>query len=153
MINYTHKVGLMSGEVILITENQAEAIKSAIVNGQEWIPIGKELVNSKAIAKIGHHHATSQEKKMTENMIEHNLQMDGRFDLVDAKRKLVESKTIAHSLDRDKNFMDKVKAGDPAALKIYMNMPDEPQNSQSEEEVERGDAAYYIDENGQKMYA
>lgn len=126
MITYTHKIHLMSGEVILITENQAEAIKKAIMNGAEWIPVGQELVNSKAIAKVGMHHATSEQKKMTENMIEMELIKDGRNDLVEAKRKLVETKTIKHAINKRRDFMSRVESGDPKALATYYHMPDPP---------------------------
>lgn len=137
MITYTHKVHLMSGEVILITENQANAIKQAVVSGQEWIPIGEELVNPKSIAKIGVHHATSQERKQTENMIEMELVRNGKQDLVEMKRKLVREKTINHSVEHRRDFMEKVSQGDPSALKAYYNMTDPPKILQNLEDNTR----------------
>jgi hypothetical protein len=154
MISYTHKIQLMNGETILITQKQANEVKEAIIKGSEWIPIGEELINAKSIGKIGFHHATGYEKKIDENMIEIQLQKEGRFDLVDAKRKLVQDKTIGHAIERDRKFMDKVKEGDPIALKAYYNIPDQiTEKPQTEEETMRGEPAYYINENGEKIYS
>jgi len=153
MLNYTHKIQLMNGEAILITENQAEAIKQAVINGDQWIVIGKELVNPKAISKIGYHHATNEEKKQNENMIEMALIKEGRNDLVDMKRKLVKEKSIQHAIEKDKNFMEKLKAGNPEALKVYLNMPDNPAKPISEIESARGDAEYWVDEFGVKHFS
>lgn len=150
MTTNTHKIQLMSGETILITENQADAIKEAVRNGAEWIPVGEELINPKSIAKIGFHHATPVERKMTENNIEMKLAEAGRFDLIEMKRKLVKDKTIQHSIDKDRNFIDKVKAGDPKALKAWYNLPDK-EKTQISGTDQSGD--YYLSEAGEKMYS
>lgn len=140
----------MSGESILVTEKQANEIKEAVKNGADWIPIGEELINPKTIAKIGFHQATPVERKMTENNIEMRLAQEGRDDLIEMKRKLVREKTIQHSIDKDKDFMDKIKAGDPAALRAWYYLPDK-----EIKQISGTDDAgnFYTNECGEKMYS
>jgi len=58
-MNYSKAIYLMSGEVITITADEERSIKSHITQGSEWINIQGEMINIKAIAKIGNHHATA----------------------------------------------------------------------------------------------
>lgn len=148
---YTHKIQFFSGDSILISEKQAESIKEAITRGVEMIPIGNDLVNVKSISRIGTHHATNQIRKVEENMLDIKLAEAGRFDLIDQKRKLIKEKTVNTIKRFNGNVVEKLKAGDPEAIRRYMNMPDmEPAK------IETGKDSignFYIGESGDKIYS
>ena len=146
----THKIQFFSGDSILLTEGQAEAIKKLIIKGSDFIPIGNDLVNVKSIAKIGTHHATNQIRRVQENMTDIKLVEAGRRDLVDKRRELIKAKTIKHSIDKDRNFSDKVRIGDPEALRVYMGLPEDIKDSGV---VSSDGGDYYLNEAGEKMYS
>jgi hypothetical protein len=66
-MDYTKAIFLMSGEVITITDKQEIDVRAQLSQGAEWISIEGQLINTKAIAKIGSHHATSYLKKLEIN--------------------------------------------------------------------------------------
>lgn len=136
-MNYTHALHLMSGETITITEIQAKAIQQALISGAEWLPIGKELVNSKSVAKIGYHHATSDMKKREDANIDRMLELNGKGSLVDERRALAEKIAVKNTIQDDRNL---IKVLEQKSLPM------------SETESERGDADYYLNEFGEKMY-
>lgn len=141
---------MFSGTQTLITQKQMEFIKKMIENGAEFIPIGNDLINVKSISRIGTHHATYQLKKIEENMTDVKLVEAGRFDLVDRRRKLIKEKTIKKALHKQDNFIDKVKNGDDEALRIYMDLPEEPKVSGI---IPSDGGDYYLNEAGEKMYS
>lgn len=140
---------MFSGTQTLITEDQMNNIKTLIAKGAEFIPIGNDLVNVKSIARIGTHHATSQIKKIENNMLDIRLIESGRGDLVDRKRKLIKEKTVKQAIEREKYFMEKVRLGDPEALQAYMELPEPPKPPECGED---GIGCYYLHE-GEKIYS
>lgn len=142
---------MFSGTQTLITQKQMEFIKKMIENGAEFIPIGNDLINVKSISRIGTHHATNQIRKVEENMLDIKLAEAGRFDLIDQKRKLIKEKTVNTIKRFNGNVVEKLKAGDPEAIRRYMNMPDrEPAK------IETGEDSignFYIGESGDKIYS
>lgn len=133
---------MFSGTQTLITQKQMEFIKKMIENGAEFIPIGNDLINVKSISRIGTHHATNQIRKVEENMLDIKLAEAGRFDLIDQKRKLIKEKTVNTIKRFNGDVVEKLKAGDPEAIRRYMNMPDrEPAGN------------FYIGESGDKIYS
>jgi hypothetical protein len=146
----THKVEFFSGGSTLLTEGQAEAIKEQLKKGAEFINIGNDLVNVKSISRIGTHHATNQIRKVEENMMDIKLVEAGRYDLVDKKRELIKAKTIKHSIDKDRDFVDKVRLGNPEALRVYMELPEAPKVSGV---IQSDGGDYYLNEAGEKMYS
>lgn len=148
---YTHKIQFFSGDSILISEKQAESIKEAITRGVEMIPIGNDLVNVKSISRIGTHHATNQIRKVEENILDIKLAEAGRFDLIDQKRKLIKEKTVNTIKRFNGNVVEKLKDGDPEAIRRYMNMPD-----RELAKIETGEDSignFYIGESGDKIYS
>lgn len=142
---------MFSGTQTLITQKQMEFIKKMIENGAEFIPIGNDLINVKSISRIGTHHATNQIRKVEENMLDIKLAEAGRFDLIDQKRKLIKEKTVNTIKRFNGDVVEKLKAGDPEAIRRYMNMPDrEPAK------IETGEDSignFYIGESGDKIYS
>jgi len=142
----------MSGESMLITENQNDAIQRAILNGDELIPVNGTLINVKAIAKVGTHQSTSEIKKINQADIDLKLNIAGKYKLVDERRKNTMKKSIESAKNGNSEF-DKLIDGEPEALKKYLNEPDKPAEVMSSEEDANGDKMYYLNESGEKCYS
>jgi len=64
---------LFSGETIIVKEEQATAIVELIKQGADWIDIKGELINPKAISKIGNHHASSTMNKIEQQQKKNDI--------------------------------------------------------------------------------
>lgn len=72
---YTKAIFLMSGEVITITPDEENLIKSTLKAGAEWIEVQGNLINAKSVSKVGDHHATAYMKKIEDHQEETNLKI------------------------------------------------------------------------------
>jgi hypothetical protein len=151
-MEFTRAINLMSGEVITITEKEFQAVSEAIQAKEEWIRVQGQLINTKAIAKIGNHHATAEMKKMSGANLDRALMSAGRLDILEAKRKMVKDKAMKEN-EKDKDFERRLIGGDPEAIRVYNAMPDERRGLMTAEESARGDAEYWVDDLGEKHFS
>lgn len=136
-MQYTHAVNLMSGEVITVSEKQAVAIKEALLNGAEWIPIGNELINAKSVAKVGYHHDTANAQKRLDSTNEMVMIAEGKGQLVDERRKLAQKLAIENAIKANKQEYARLEG---------KSLP------MSCEQEEKGSPQFYLNEFGEKMY-
>ena len=134
-MQFTHALNLMSGESITITENQAVAIRQALINGSEWVPVGNELINAKSISKVGYHHATADMKKRIENTNEIKMIADGKGALVNERRKLAQKLAIDSAIKENRMELARMEG------------------KMTEENEEKGEPMYYLNEHGEKIYS
>lgn len=129
-MNYTRSIFFKDGKSLTITDQEYQGIFKALTDGMEWIEVQGNLINKDTIARLGNHEATAQMKKTQEANLERKLMLEGRADLVDARRKLIKQKSIEHC--QKEEF--------PALLE--------------NQEEDAGSSMFYIDEKtGEKMYS
>lgn len=151
MSEYTRAIYFKNGEAKTITEQEYNAVIKMLEGGLKWIKIQGALISADTVARVDVHSATPYMKKTDEADLERKLLIDGKFDLVEERRKLIKNKTMEHAIERDRNFVKKVEAGDQEALRAYYNLPDKEVKQISGTD-NLGD--YYIDQNiGEKMYS
>jgi hypothetical protein len=149
-MRYTRAVYLMNGEKILVTEEESHKIGEALIkNPQGFIQIEGQLINKSSITMIGDHSSTAHLKTLDRGQADVEMETLGMGDLVEKKRKDLMEKSIKNALEEQhtmigKEYEDYLKGIDTK------NLENKPQTS---EETMRGEPAYYINENGEKMYS
>lgn len=59
-MNYKKAVYFKNGDILTITEKEAETIKAGLNAGAKWIEVQTEFIAADHIGRIGNHHATAQ---------------------------------------------------------------------------------------------
>jgi hypothetical protein len=149
-MRYSKAVYLMNGEKILVTEDDATKIGEALVkNHQGFVRIEGQVINKSSITMIGDHSSTAHLKTLDRGQADVKMETLGMGKLVEKKRKDLMEKSINNALEEQhvmigKEYEDYLKGIDTKQLE---NKP------QTDEETMRGEPAYYINENGEKMYS
>jgi hypothetical protein len=149
-MRYPKAVYLMNGQKILVTEDDARSIGEAIIrNPQGFVQIEGQVINKSSITMIGDHSSTAHLKNLDRGQADVKMETLGMGKLVEKKRKDLMEKSINNALEEQhvmigKEYEDYLKGIDTKQLE---NKP------QTEEETMRGEPAYYLDENGQKIFS
>jgi hypothetical protein len=140
----THAIYTWRGEPILITEKQASACARQYLSGADALAVAGQVIPRGNIARIGTHENTADMMRVAEQDWIRSLpaahqtsyrrrQMETA--MISARAATVKRLTVS----RDNALPD----GDTMMISSGMTPTEE----------ERGDAAFYIDATGQKMYS
>lgn len=149
-MNFTKIVHLIGGEKILITDRECEALVKLInEKPQGFIKLQNSLVNKQSIAYIGDHQSTSQIKSMDKAQAETEMKVLGKGNIVEAKKEEEKRIAIENAL-KEKNTMIGKEYKDWLKNTDIKQLDNKPQ---AEEEVMRGEPAYYLNKLGEKIYS
>lgn len=129
---FTKAIYTKNGDVVTITEQEAAGLMNALQAGEKWIVVQGEMYSADTIARVGNHTMTTEIKRTAEADSDRKLELSGGRDIIDAKRALQKKMTIKRIASQETKQI-------AAAM--------------SNEESENGNAEYYLDEYGQKMYS
>ena len=129
---FTKAIYTKNGDVVTITEQEAAGLMNALQAGEKWIVVQGEMYSADTIARVGNHTMTTEIKRMAEADSERKLELSGGRSIIDAKREL-----------KKKMAIERIASQETKQIAAAM----------SNEESENGNAEYYLDEYGQKMYS
>lgn len=118
------------GKSLVVTDQEAEAIKARLVAGDRFIEVAGELISTDNIGRVGHHEMTAENNKMQVANVERALISAGKIEMVEKLRALKRVKAI-----------EGVKREESLALPM------------SSEEEENGSPMFYLNECGEKIYS
>lgn len=142
----TKAIYFKDGSSLAISKKEAEDIIFCMKNGDKFVEFQSEFVSIDSISRIGRHKTSADVKKYNESTVEMNLLQSGRKDLVEEKKRITKERAI------EKKSKDNVLIGND-----YINWVEQSKDikelPQSNDEAMRGEPAYYLDKNGEKMYS
>jgi len=146
---FTRAIFFKNGECLTITEQECEAVKFRLLAGDKFVEVQGNLISADTVARVGEHSATARMKKTEQATIENELLLSGREDIVLA-RKEKEKEIAIENIAKEKTLVGKEYEDwlNKQAVTPKLN------STQSDEEIMRGDAAYYLDAvTGEKLYS
>ncbi len=132
---YTRAMFFKDGSVKTITESEFEGVKNALLKEQKWIQVQGAMISADTIARVDSHHDTAMQQKRTEATGEMVMIAEGKGDLVDARRALTQKMAIENAIKSNKQEYARLEG------------------KMTSEEEEKGDAQFYLNEFGEKMYS
>ena len=124
-MKYTRAIYYKDGTSNTITEQEEQAIKQRLLNGDKFIEFQGEFISADTVARIGKHHATTTINKINQSEQDMSLLSSGNQKLYKKKRELLKEKVI-----------NKAKSDQVKQLPEHEDGPD-----------------YYLNEHGEKMYS
>ena len=135
---YTRAIYFKNGDTKTITEKEFEAVKNHILAEKKWVQVQGALISIDTIARVDSHHDTAMQQKRFESTSEMVMISEGKGQLVDERRKLAQKLAIENAIAGNKKMIEELeKKSLPMSCK----------------ESENGDAEYYLNEFGEKMYS
>jgi len=135
---YTRAIYFKNGDAKTITEKEFEAVKNHILADKKWVQVQGALISVDTIARVDSHHDTAMQQKRAESTSEMVMISEGKGQLVDERRKLAQKLAIENAITGNKKMIEELEK---------KSLP------MSCEESENGDAEYYLNEFGEKMYS
>lgn len=135
---YTRALFFKDGSVKTITESEFEGVKNALLKEQKWVQVQGAIISADTIARVDSHHDTAMQQKRSEATAETTLMIEGKGELVDARRKLAQKMAIENAIKDNRKMIESLEK---------KSLP------MSCEESESGNAEYYLNEFGEKMYS
>ena len=124
-MKYTRAIYYKDGSSETITPEEEQAIKQRLIAGDKFIEFQGEFISADTVARMGKHHATETMHKLNRSDVDMELLKSGNGKLLKQRRELIKERVVK------RKEREKVKQ-----LPEYEDGP-----------------AYYLDENGEKMYS
>lgn len=150
MNEYTRAIHFKNGESKLITDDEMQKIAQVLDNydgKNKFLTIQGEMISIDTIARVGSHHATAETQNRNESDLQRTLELNGQKELVDARRKMIMEKSMTSAIGMDKRAFKQLAGYEIEEKRLLLN------KKMSAQESENGDAEYYLNEFGEKMYS
>ena len=152
-----YQITLFSGEAILLTDEQYAVIRDAWDKGVQEFYVGGQRISRKGIASIGYTSGAILQKKVEETAHFHSLSYEEQKALKDKQfqmAKMAAGKKKVQMIQAGAEEHERVwKSIGGKEIKVLMDERKEVATGMTAEESERGDAEYWVNENGEKMYS
>jgi len=118
---YTHAIFLMNKEVILITEQEHQAVQNELCNRPTgFLTVQGQTINKSSIVKVGSHHATAMIKNIERQDRETTLKVgEGEKMLIAEKlkdKKIAIESALKNKVLIGKEFEEWQKANEPKQI-------------------------------------